>query len=369
MPESSLFEPVKLGDVELKHRVVLAPLTRNRANAQHVHGDLAVEYYSQRASVPGTLLISEAITIAPEAGGRPHVPGIWSDERIDAWKKVTTAVHAKGSFIFAQLRAYGRSADPNQLKKEGLLPELVSSSDIPLQGNQAPRPLSIDEIHKYIGLFTQAALNAIQAGFDGVELHGANGYLIDQFTSAACNKRNDEYGGSAENRCRFALEIVSSVAQAVGEKRTAFRLSPWGTSQEMRMEDPLIMATFEYLVGQFVQRHPDLAYLHLVEPVVAGNSDRERSSRESNDFIREIWSPRRIISAGGYTREHAMEIADTKGDLIAFGRAFIGNPDLPIRLQKNLPLTEASKSTFYAYETPQGYTDFPTYEQYLSLKN
>ncbi|THG94172.1 hypothetical protein EW026_g7250 [Hermanssonia centrifuga] len=349
MSTSALFQPTQVGDLKLDHRIVLAPLTRNRANSEHVHGDMAVEYYSQRASVKGTLLIAEAV---PQAGGRPNVPGIWSEEQINAWKRITDAVHEKGSFIFAQLRAYGRSADPKELAKEDPPFPLVSASDIPLSGNSTPRPLTLPEIRTYIDWYTNAALNAIQAGFDGVELHGANGYLIDQFTSDASNRRTDEYGGSVENRCRFALEILDSVTGAIGEKRTAIRLSPWSTFQEMRMKEP--KPTFQYLVSQLKDRYSSLAYLHVIESGIHGAAGGAALQAEVNSIFLDDF-----VSAGGYTRQSAIETAETKGDLIAFGRPFIGNPDLPLRLRKDLPLIVADRNCYYAYEDPHGYIDFP----------
>ncbi|KAI0087192.1 NADH:flavin oxidoreductase/NADH oxidase [Irpex rosettiformis] len=359
---SRLFEPVVVGELDLAHRVVLAPLTRTRADVHFVPSELMVEYYTQRGSVAGTLLITEAVTIAPEAGGRPHVPGISSEEQIVAWKRVTDGVHQKGSFIFAQLRAYGRAGDPNFLKTQNPPYYLVSSSNVSLTGKQAPRPLTISEIHHYIELYTQAAVNAIKAGFDGVELHAANGYLIDQFTSSRSNTRTDEWGGeSIENRTRFVLAIVDSVVRAIGEKRTAIRLSPWSNFLEMRMDDP--KPTYTYLVAQLVERFPNLAYIHVVEPGIQGNSECKVTGEASNDFIRELWSPRPLISAGLYTRESGIRVADSKGDLIAYGRPFISNPDLPTRLLKDYPLTKPDPSTFYKYEDPNGYIDYPTYKQ------
>ncbi|KAI0821524.1 putative NADPH2 dehydrogenase chain OYE2 [Irpex lacteus] len=359
--KSHLFLPTTVGEHELAHRVVLAPLTRTRANVHFVPTDLMVEYYTQRGSLPGTLLITEAVTVAAEAGGRPHVPGIWSEEQVAAWKRVTDAVHEKASIIFAQLRAYGRAADPDFLKQQNPPYELVSSSDVALKGNQAPRPLTISEIHKYIGLFTQAAVNAISAGFDGVELHAANGYLIDQFTSSRSNTRTDAWGGSIENRSKFVLEVVDSVARAIGDTRTAIRLSPWSNFLEMRMDDP--RPTYEYITTQLAERFPRLAYVHVVEPGIQGNIDADITSEESNDFIRSIWSPRPLISAGGYTRESGIRVADSKGDLIAYGRLFIANPDLPTRLEKDYPLNKPDPSTFYSYEDPHGYIDYPAYEE------
>ncbi|KAI0916451.1 hypothetical protein AcV5_002945 [Taiwanofungus camphoratus] len=357
--EPKLFQPIQVGNVTLGHRVVLAPLTRFRANKDHVHGDLAVEYYAQRASSPGTLLITEATFIAPQAGGYDYVPGLWNEEQVAAWKRVTDAVHAKGSYIYCQLWALGRASDPKVLKREGY--PFVSSSDVPLPGSPAPRPLTVPEIKEYVQWYTTASENAVKAGFDGVELHGANGYIIDQFLQDVCNKRTDEYGGSIENRARFGLEVIDSVAKAIGAKKLGIRLSPWGYFQGMRMKDPI--PTFTYFVKKIAEAHPDFAYIHLVEARVSGNMDREVVPEESNDFIRKIWAPRALISAGGYTRETALEAAEQHGDLIGFGRSFISNPDLPLRLRKNLPIAKGNRDTYYAPESPVGYTDYPFAEQ------
>ncbi|EIW56408.1 NADH:flavin oxidoreductase/NADH oxidase [Trametes versicolor FP-101664 SS1] len=350
-----LFQPVKIGDVTAGHRVVLAPLTRCRANSKHVHTDLAVTYYAQRASVPGTVLISEATFIAPYAGLYAHVPGIWSEEQI------VDAVHAKGSYIYLQLWALGRAANPAELREENPDYPYVSASDVPLpekSDGEAPRPLTIPEIKQYVEAYAQAARNAVYgAGFDGVEVHCAHGYLIDQFIQDTSNKRTDEYGGSIENRCRFALEAIDAVVNAIGEAKTGFRLSPWSTFQGMRMADPI--PTFTYLVTKLAQDYPDLAFLHQVEPGVAGGWDIDAKTGESNDFIRKIWFPRPLISAGRYTRESAIARVEETGELTAFGRLFISNPDLPLRLRKNLPLNGWDRAVYHLPEEPHGYIDYP----------
>ncbi|KAK0463295.1 hypothetical protein IW261DRAFT_158426 [Armillaria novae-zelandiae] len=363
MADSKLFQPIKIGDITLNHRIVLAPLTRYKSTEKgHVpYTSVMKDYYSQRGSEPGTLLITEATFIAQRAGGYKNVPGLWTQEQLDAWKEVTDAVHAKGSYIFVQLWAIGRTAELSDLKDEDPSLELVAPSAIKLSDSSAsPRPLTIDEIHEYPKLYAQAAANAVfKAGFDGVEIHGANGYLIDQFLQDITNTRKDVYGGSIENRARFALEVIDAVVDAVGAHRTGFRVSPWSTFQEMRMDDPI--PTFAYLVTKIGQRHPDLAYLHVVEPRVSGTVTRDDvGAHESNDFIRELWAPRPLISAGGYKREEAMKVADEKGDLVAFGRYFISNPDLPKKLKKDLPFTPYSRPTFYLRgEVAEGYSDYP----------
>ncbi|TFK90893.1 NADH:flavin oxidoreductase/NADH oxidase [Polyporus arcularius HHB13444] len=364
-PVPTLFQPVRVGDVTLGHRVVLAPLTRIRANNRHVHTDLGVTYYAQRASVPGTLLITEATFIAPYAGHfSPHAPGVWNEEQTAAWKRIADAVHERGSFIYMQIWALGRAAVPAALKAESPDYPYVSASAIPLSDRpeDVPRALTIPEIKQYVEAFAQAARNAVHgAGCDGVEVHAAHGYLIDQFTQDVSNKRTDEYGGSIENRCRFALEVIDAVVAAVGAKKTAFRISPWSTFQDMRMEDPIL--TFTYLVSQVLERHPDIAYLSVVEPGLAGGIDIEARQGESNDFLRKLWLPRAFISAGRYTRESAIKRADETGELIAFGRRFISNPDLPLRLRKNIPLIPWERATYHNPEDPHGYIDYPFAEE------
>ena len=234
---SKLFKPLQPGNLTLSHRIVLAPLTRLRANKAHVHGDLAVEHYAQRArAVPGTLLITEATFIAERGGGSNNVPGVWNDEQVRAWKKVADAVHDAGSYIFMQIWALGRAAQPSHLANDDPSLPYVSSSAIPLKSrpetDPKPRPLTIPEIKEYIQLFGQAAENAVHgAGFDGVEIHGAHGYLIDQFLQDVSNNREDEYGGSIENRCRFALEVIDEVVKRVGAEKVGLRISPWSRFQ------------------------------------------------------------------------------------------------------------------------------------------
>ncbi|KAH7925249.1 FMN-linked oxidoreductase [Leucogyrophana mollusca] len=353
-----LFQPIQVGDIALRHRVVMAPLTRFRAYADHVPGPYAATYYAQRASYPGSLLIAEATFITQQAGGFEHVPGIYTDSQIEGWKKVTDAVHEKGSFIFLQLWALGRAAIPAVLKEKENNSPYVSSSDVLLTGKQEkPRPLTIPEIKEYVAAYATAATNAIKAGFDGIEVHGANGYLVDQFTQDLSNKRSDEYGGSIENRCRFALEVVDAIVNAIGAQKTAIRLSPWSPFQDMGMEDPI--PTFSYLVTRLKEH--SLAYIHLVEPRIRGDGDCNAETSHSNDFVREIWGDRPFVSAGGYKRDAALEVAEKKGDLIAFGRLYIPNPDLPRRILENIPLVPGDRSTYYQVGnmTASGYSDWP----------
>ncbi|KAJ6522870.1 hypothetical protein B0H19DRAFT_973116 [Mycena capillaripes] len=359
-----LFQPTTVGHLRLKHRVVLAPMGRVRASkGGHVPVlPMTKEYYTQRGSTPGTLLITEGTFIAARACGYPNVPGIWSEEQIVVWKEITESVHAAGSYVFLQLWAMGRAASVEHLREEDPSFPYVSASDLKLNwANENPRPLTVPEIQEYITLYAQAAKNALRAGFDGVEIHAANGYLIDQFTQDVSNHRTDEYGGSVENRCRFALEVLDGVTKTVGANRTGIRLSPWSIFQEMGMVDP--KPTFTHLVSQIRAAHPDLAYLHIIEPRIGGDNDSAGGNADaSNDFIRELWAPKTLISTGGYTRKTALERAEKDGNLIAFGRQFLANPDLPVRLMKNIPTNTPNRETFYSDGTI-GYIDYPFADQ------
>ncbi|KAI0042559.1 NADH:flavin oxidoreductase/NADH oxidase [Auriscalpium vulgare] len=357
---SALFQPITVGDVTLQQRIVMAPLTRLRAGPGHVPNELNREYYEQRASAPGTFLFTEATFIAPQAGGHRDAPGIWSEEQIAGWKKIVDSVHAKGSFIYLQLWALGRGAEKDVLEEEGGYPYISSGDKLLPPFTEPPRPMTVDEIHQFIGFYVTAARNSVEkAGFDGVEVHMANGYLLDQFLQTNTNNRTDEYGGSIENRLRFPLAVLDAVVAAVGPKKTGLRISPWAKFQDVGMDDPV--PTFSTLVRRVRDTHPDLSYLHVIEPRIDGIFMRENDPAnpiESNDFIREIWGDRRIISAGGYTRASGIEAAEKTGNLIAYGRAFIANPDLVRRLREDLPLNFSNRPTYFT-KGAVGYTDYP----------
>ncbi|KAI0076950.1 NADH:flavin oxidoreductase/NADH oxidase [Panus rudis PR-1116 ss-1] len=379
MSPSKLFQPLHFGDVQLQHRIVMAPLTRFRSDINHVVGDIVVEYYSQRSRIPGTLLISEGTFIAARAGGYDNVPALETPEQLAGWEKVTQAVHDNKSFIFAQLWSLGRAADQTVLARDGF--PFIAASDIPLNngrprfssgsevrdaaGSEAtsnPRPLTVEEIKEFVQLYATAASNAVNAGFDGVEIHAAGGYLLDQFLQDVSNNRTDEYGGSIENRARFPLEVIDAVVKAVGPGKVGIKLSPWGQFQDMRMKDPI--PTFSYLVKKIRELHPDFAYIHVIEPRVSGGIDRIPTEGETNDFLQEIWSPRPYIADGGFTRDSAIELADKQGVLVAFGRHFISNPDLPYRIKNGIALNPYDRSTFYKVLSPVGYTDHPFHEAF-----
>jgi N-ethylmaleimide reductase len=360
MTQNTLLSPVKVGRYELPNRLVMAPLTRNRAGAGNVPRQLNATYYAQRASAG--LLITEASQVSPQGVGYPATPGIHSPEQVEGWKLVTKAVHDRGGRIFLQLWHVGRISHPD-LQPDGALP--VAPSAIAPQGEAStyegqkpfvtPRALETDEIPGIIEQYRQAAKNALEAGFDGVEVHGANGYLLDQFLRDGSNQRTDEYGGSIENRSRLLLEVIDAVIEVWGADRVGLRLSPSGTFNSMYDSNP--QALFSYVAQELNQRN--LAYLHLIEP--REDNGAPEGQDLSSHFFRSIYNGT-IIAAGGYNRELGEEaIAQGHADLIAFGRWYISNPDLVERFAKNAPLNEYDRSTFYGGDE-KGYTDYPTLE-------
>ncbi|KAK0316720.1 hypothetical protein LTR01_000471 [Friedmanniomyces endolithicus] len=368
-PDSSrLFMPLKLGSRELSSRLAMAPLTRFRADDAHVQLPFAKDYYTQRACVPGTLIITEATFISPEAGGYANVPGIYNDAQIKAWKEIVDSVHEAGGIIYLQLWALGRAASAEVKTKEET-GDVVSASDVPMADNSPkPRALSEEEIEAYIKAYASAAKNAVEgAGFDGVEVHGANGYLIDQFTQDVSNKRTDRWGGSIENRTRFATAVTQAVVSAVGADKTGIRLSPWSSFQGMKMEDPI--PTFSHLLRSL--KELKLAYVHLVESRISGNADVETTGK-IDPFI-DIWagtSP--ILLAGGFkpdsTRRAVEEQYKDKDVVVVFGRYFISNPDLVFRVREGIELATYDRETFYLAKSEKGYLDYPFSEEWEKKK-
>lgn len=355
-----LLEPYQLGPYTLKNRMVMAPLTRNRAAAGNVPQPINVDYYKQRVSAG--LIVTEATQISPQGQGYPSTPGIHSPEQIAGWKLITKAVHENGGLIFQQLWHVGRISHPS-LQPKGELP--VAPSAIAPEGNAStfsgpqpfitPRVLETDEIPGIVADYRQAAQNAMVAGFDGVEIHSANGYLFDQFLHDGSNQRRDRYGGAIENRARFLIEAIDAVVSVWGADRVGIRLSPSGTFGNMSDSDP--KALFTYVVKQ-IERF-NLAYLHIVEPRVQGNMDVETPDMAlSTSYFRTVYNGT-IISAGGHTRETGeATLAGGHADLIAYGRLYIANPDLPNRFALNAPLNPYDRSTFYG-GTETGYLDYP----------
>jgi 2,4-dienoyl-CoA reductase-like NADH-dependent reductase (Old Yellow Enzyme family) len=370
--KKALFSPIKVGHHQLQHRIVMAPLTRRRATVDHIPTDLQVEYYKQRAN-PGGLMITEATFISRRAGCYPCIPGIYNEAQIAAWKKVTTAVHDKtkqeegaAAIFFLQLWHLGRvgskKLNPNEEPIVAPSPIKVAGFSTQLRAEyELPHALEIDEIKAIVQDYRQAALNAIEAGFDGVEIHGAFGYLVDQFINSGSNKRTDIYGGSIENRARFPLEIIDAIVDAIGAERTAIRFSPGGTFQDM--QDDAVVETWSYLTSQIQFNQPNLAYVHFQEERANVHADGQANNVDSLEPYRKLWKGP-FISSGGFSTaiEHAIDVAERTGDLISFGRAYIANPDLPERLRNGWELNNYDRPTFYTTE-PAGYTDYPFYNQ------
>src|ERR1700688_3903918 len=365
----SLFSPLGLGPCRLSHRVAMAPLTRMRAERPLlVPRPLNAEYYSQRAT-PGGLIIAEATPVLATGFGNPGVPGIYSEAQIKGWRGVVDAVHARGGLIFLQLWHVGRVSH-SSFQPGGALP--VAPSAVPISAElktmtadgkpasyETPRALETSEISGIVGAFRQGASNARKAGFDGVEIHGANGYLIEQFLQSRSNLRIDRYGGSIESRARFLMEITEAVIGVWGARRVGVRLSPYGIANDPGEADP--MPLYSHVVQAL---NPlGLAYLHFIEPRSSGAGRAEVNHQNVPSamvLFRPIWKGV-LITAGGFTGEAAeAAIAQGHADAIAFGRIFISNPDLPRRLREGLPLTPYNRATFYGGEE-KGYTDYPVY--------
>ncbi|KAH6609989.1 aldolase-type tim barrel [Trichoderma cornu-damae] len=357
---STLFTPIKVGRMELAHRIAMAPMTRYRADDSHVPLPTVKEYYAQRTAVPGSLAIGEGTFITQNAGGYANVPGIYTQEQIDAWKDVVDAVHKQGSYIYLQLWALGRAADPKILKDENN-GDLVSASAIPASPDgPKPRPLTDDEILQYIEDFTQASKNAIAAGFDGVEIHGANSYLVEQFIQPLTNKRTDAWGGSIDNRARFALEITRSVAGAIGADRTAIRLSPFADFLGDIDYDPV--PQYVYIVEQL--KPLQLAYIHLVESREKGN--------DLTQVIKAYGNAGPVIVTGGFQLESSKKAVDEEYKdydvIVGIGRPYTSNPDLPFRFKQGISLTPYQRESFFTPKSEKGFHDFPFSKQFIQLQ-
>lgn len=349
-----LFEPLRAGAFTLNNRMLMAPLTRARADAGHMPNALMAEYYGQRASAG--LVITECTMIAENTSAFVNEPGIYNAAQIEAWKATTQAVHAKGGKIFMQIWHAGRAAHPAM---NGGAP-IVSSSAIGLTGealtpegklpNAVPHALTETEIAAIVQTFAQAAKNAVAAGFDGVEVHGANGYLIDQFLRDGANQRSDAYGGSMEQRSRFLYEVLTAVSEAIGSDRVGLRLSPLNSYNDMKDSDPLAWTAF---LAEHLNRF-NLAYLHVMRADFFGVqvADVMPVARAHYKGV--------LVGNMGYSSEEANSaIQAGLLDAVAFGTAFLANPDLPARVKAGAPLNAPDASTFY---TPgaKGYTDYPT---------
>jgi len=365
----SLFSPLQVGPYRLNHRVVMAPLTRMRAEKPSLAPrPLNAEYYAQRAT-PGGLIIAEASPVMATGFGSPGVPGIYSEQQIAGWREVVDAVHAKGGVIFLQLWHVGRVSH-SSFQPGGVLP--VAPSAVPVSVDfktatadgkvvpyETPRALETGEIPGVVDAYREAAGNALKAGFDGVEVHGANGYLIEQFLQSHTNLRTDRYGGSIENRVRFLMEVTEAVVEVWGSNRVGVRLSPYGVANGSGEADPMPLYTHA-----IKSLNPlGLAYLHFIEPRSSGAGRAEVNHQNVPSamvLFRPVWNGV-LISAGGFAGETAeAAIAAGHADAIAFGRIFISNPDLPRRLRHGYPMTPYNRATFYGGEEI-GYTDYPVY--------
>lgn len=356
-----LLTPYKMGQFELSHRVVLAPLTRCRSygNVPQPH---AAVYYSQRAT-RGGLLIAEATGVSATAQGFPESPGIWTQEQVEAWKPIVDAVHRKGAIFVCQIWHVGR-VSTNELQPNGDAP--ISSTDKQISPNaesgtaySKPRRLRTDEVPGIVDDFRRAARNAVEAGFDAVEIHGAHGYLLEQFMKDSCNDRTDQYGGSLENRCRLAVEVVDAVVREVGARRVGIRLSPFVDFVDCVDSDPVALG--HYMVQQ-LNRHSGLLYCHMVEPRMATVDGRRQIPHGLLPFRKAFHGT--FIAAGGYDREEGNKVvAEGYADLVAYGKLFLANPDLPRRFELDVALNKYDRSTFYTQDPIVGYTDYPFFEE------
>lgn len=365
MSAQALFKPLTIGTMQLSHRIVMAPLTRMRATPPaNAANALMARYYAQRAT-PGGLIIAEASQVTPGGRGGPCTPGIHSAEQVAGWKLVTDAVHAKGGRIFLQLWHVGRVSTAS-LQPGGALPVAPSAiaaegmgmtADFNREPLPTPRALETHEIPGIVEAFAQAARNALAAGFDGVEVHGANGYLLEQFLQSRSNQRTDAYGGSIENRARLTLEVTRAVVAVAGAQRTGIRLSPYGVANGSGEAEP--MPLYSYLIGALDTL--GLAYLHLIEPRASGAGQREvdhQNVPSAAQLFRGAWHGP-LIAAGNFKPDTAQAMVEAgDADAIAFGRYFISTPDLPERIRVGAELTPYNRATFYGGGA-EGYVDYP----------
>jgi len=360
MKEDTLFIPTKVGSIDVKNRIVMSPMTRCRAIG-NIPNDLMAKYYEQRSTAG--LIITEGTSPSPNGLGYARIPGIFNKSQVEGWKKVTSAVHKAGGKIVIQFMHTGRISHqlnmpegsqilaPSAVKPAGQMwTDAKQMQDFP-----TPKAMTAEELQSTKEEFVSAAKNAVKAGFDGVELHGANGYLLEQFLSPFTNIRTDLYGGSIENRCRFVLEVTSAVVEAIGADKTAIRLSPYGVASDMP-HYPGIHQTYDYLSKELNKL--GIAYIHLVDHSVLG---APAVPAEMKTTIRHNFK-NPLILTGGYDKERAeADLESGLGDLIGFGRPFINNPDLVYRMQNDKPLSTDLKMDLFYTADEKGYTDYPVY--------
>lgn len=366
MTQTKLFDTVKLGQVNVLNRIVMAPMTRCRAIG-NIPTEMMVKFYKQRSSAG--LMITEGTAPSPNGLGYARIPGIFSMQQVEGWKKVTDETHGNGSKIFLQLMHCGRISHPLNMASgtQILAPSAIKASgqmwtdEKQLQDYPTPKAMTEEDISMTKREFVTAAKNAIDARFDGVELHGANGYLLEEFLSPVSNIREDSYGGTIENRCRFILEIVKEIAEAIGKDKTGIRLSPYGVASDMP-HYPEMDATYNYLSEQL--NILDIAYIHLVDHSSMGAPEVPIAIKK---LIRNNFK-NKLILCGGYKKETAeKDLESGLADLIAFGRPFINNPDLVERMANNWPLSTDLKMDLFYSAGNEGYTDYPVYVNKLAL--
>ena len=352
-----LFSSYELGPIKLSNRIVMAPMTRSRA-IDNIPNEMMVKYYQQRADAG--LIITEGTAPSANALGYPRIPGIFADAQIKGWKQVTDAVHERGGKIFLQLMHTGRISHPDNMAADAVIiaPSAIQAAgeiytdQSGLQPHPVPKEMTQTDIEQAEKEFIQAAKNAISAGFNGIEIHGANGYLIDQFINPGSNQRSDRYGGSIENRCRFAIEVAQIISDVIGAEKTGIRLSPYGVYNDMALFDE-IDETYEYLAHEMAKLK--LAYIHIVDHSSQGSPEVPDVIKSK---IKEAFGGT-IIASGGLTKEKAEQILQSgKAELTSFGTSFLSNPDLVYRLNKDLELNAPDYNTFF---TPgeEGYLDYP----------
>ena len=358
MSNASLYDPIAIGDLTLSNRIVMAPMTRNRADEQLAPPPIAVEYYSQRASAG--LIITEASQVSPDGVGYPATPGIYTDEQVTGWRRVTDAVHKEGGHIFIQLWYCGRISHPSLLPNNAtpvapsaIAPEGDAFTYEGLQPFVMPRALATDELPDIVAQYRHAAEMASRAGFDGVEVHAANGYLLDQFLRDGSNQRDDQYGGSVENRMRLLNEVLDAVCELWPAHHVGVRITPENSFNSMSDSDP--QGHFGYFVDQLNQR--GLAYLHVLE----GDMMTKSASVDYRMLRDRFDAP--YMANNGYDLARAKNaLQNGDADMVSFGVPFLANPDLVYRFARNLPLNEADQETFYGGDE-HGYTDYPFYQE------
>lgn len=374
LKDTQVFTPTTVGAHTFSNKIVYAPTTRRRALENNVPSDLAAQYYDDRSKFPGSLVITEATIASPRFGMYERVPGIYNDEQVQAWKKITDKVHANGSFASIQLWNLGRVADPKYTKATGyplVAPSAVYHSDEAKRAAEEAgnplRELTTQEVEEFVQDFIKAGKNSVAAGFDYVEVHGAHGYLVDQFFNPSTNQRTDKYGGSIENRARFALEVIDGLIAAIGADKVAIRLSPWAKFQNVKAENEDVspVAQLGYFLGELQKRAKEgkeLAYVSIVEPRVSGIVNVDVSEQfGDNSFVRSIWKGV-VIKAGNYTYDApefktALEDISDGKTLVAFSRFFTSNPDLVQRLHDGVDLVAYNRDTFYNSDN-WGYNTF-----------